>query len=827
MTERIGIEPEDDQDAALPGGPSAAEPAGPPPEPTAPVPVPLFERWQLLTDAARRVAAVARSLAAAASRGAWFAAGRLGRLRSWLSDPNHLRRVLYVALPTLIVAGLLAPPISLGTRLWSLTFRRLQPGVTVNVAADGSALGELEVLGGSIAHAARIDLSADRDPPSGAAELPPDATPVTDYFDLSIRGPAPREVFFVATVPVAAEDQPFIDVFGWDGTRWRWLQSQWRGPGRLRALVPTGEYVPQSLVVARAETSRPQVSAVLLPPPSALPAAAAELPILELRAFTLERDDGLLARRPFVPVNPQAKVYGVVDNREEGRVRSDLVNNILTRPESRRRHRAEIVRAAVDDNLAGVVLDYADIDDALNGAWADFVGLLGDDLRRAGKRLVVTVPMPLSSGGEWSGGAVPWRRIGDGADGVRVRLPDGVPLSTADLDSLVQWCLSAVDRRKLQLAIPVQGQDIVDNIVTPITYGEALARILDIARSDAPARISPGVETVVELPTIKAAELGKDEATQRWRFFYWDANRRQHTVWLTDVEGLRSVFVTAAYYRIGQIALDGVSNGVDPFLWRMVRTFIRDGEPRSGQASYRLRWQLLDAGGAVVQKADQPLDTTTFHLVAPATEGDYRLSVSLMTGDGELAAPGPEKVVDVGPPPPPTPLPTIVAIDILPTPESVETAEAPSDERDRAPVTIDQGVRPDAAEIAFDAVLNVSDTALRAEPSVDARAISTLRIGDRMIRLDTSDDERWWLVKIGATGLQGWVLADFLVTPTPTRPATATPTPGAGTPAVPPFTPGPAPTRSPTPRRARPAGAAPRPTSTPASAPAPPPGPTR
>jgi len=32
------------------------------------------------------------------------------------------------------------------------------------------------------------------------------------------------------------------------------------------------------------------------------------------------------------------------------------------------------VRAAVDDNLAGVVLDYADIDDALNGAWADFVG---------------------------------------------------------------------------------------------------------------------------------------------------------------------------------------------------------------------------------------------------------------------------------------------------------------------------------------------------------------------------------------------------------------------------------------------------------------------
>ncbi|MEO8082804.1 MAG: hypothetical protein ABI780_03215 [Ardenticatenales bacterium] len=775
------------------------------------IPVPLFERWQSLSNGVRRLAALGRSAGAALARFARSVAVQVRRLQAWLGNPNHVRRVLYVALPLLIAAGLLAPPISLGTRLWSLTFDRLQPGVSVTVEASGSGLGELEVLGGSIGHAARIDLRADHDGPSGAAPLPPDATAVTDYFDLTIRGPAPREVFFIATVPVATEDQPFIDVYGWDGARWRWLQSQWRGPGRLRALVPTAEYVPTSLVVARAETGRPDVSAVLLPPPSALPAAAAELPILELRAFTLELDDGSLARRPFVPVNPQAQVYGVVDNREDGRVRADLVNNILTRPDSRRRHREEIVRSAQEDNLAGIVLDYAGIDDVLNVAWADFVGLLGDDLRAVGKRLVVTVPMPVLAGGEWSAGTVPWRRIGDGADGVRVRLPDGVPLSTADLDSLVQWCLSAVDRRKLQLAIPVQGQDIVDNIVTPISYGDALARILDIARSDAPARISPGVETVVELPTIKAAELGKDDATQRWRFYYWDPNRRQHTVWLTDVEGLRSVFVTAAYYRIGLIALDGVSNGVDPFLWRMVRTFIRDGEPRSGQATYRLRWQLLDAGGVVIQKADQPLDTTTFHLVAPATEGDYRLSVSLMTGDGELAAPGPEKVVDVGPPPPPTPAPTVVLIEILPTPDdSFVTAVAPSDERVvRPPVTLDEGVRPNAAAITFDAILNVSDTALRAEPSVDARAISTLRIGDRMTHIDTSDDARWWLVAVGATGVKGWVLADFLVTPTPTRAPSATPTPGRGTPTVPPFTPPATPPRPATPRATRaPAGVA-------------------
>lgn len=770
-----------------------------------PVPTPLFERWQGVARAGARAGRTIDRIGATV-RGAAAALGaRAARARRWLADPRHLRRVLYVALPALVALGLLAPPISLGGRLWSLTYHRLRPGVDALVPAKGDPSAELEVRRYSVGRAARVELAAHANRPLGAAPLPDDATALTDYHGLRVRGPAPREAYFNVSVPVATEDQPFVDAFGYDGERWRWLPSQWVIPGRLRVLVPTGDWVPESLVVARAETGRPVVSAVLLPPPSALPAAAAELPILELRAFTLEHDDGRLARRPYVPVNPGAQVYGVADNREPNRVRGDLVNNLLTRPESRRRHRAELVRAAVDDGLAGIVLDYAAIDEGLADAWAEFVALLGDDLRRAGKRLVVTVPMPTFAAGEWSSGHVEWRRLGDGADAVRVRLPDGAPLSTAELDGLVQWCLTAVDRRKLQLALSVQGQDIVDNVVTPISYGDALARILDLARSDAPDRISPGVETTIELPTIAAAELGKDPATQRWRFYHWDANRRRHTVWLTDVEGLRPVFVTAAYYRIGAIVLDGVSNGVDPFLWRMVRTYLVDGEARSGQASYRLRWQILDAAGAVVQQADQPLDATTFTFEAPRAVGEYRLSVNLMTGDGELAAPGPDAVVAVAPPPPPTPTPTPFTIEILPTPETVETAAPPSDElRARAPVTIGDDADRAAADVAFDAMLDVADTALRAEPSTASRELSTLRKGDRLIRLDASDDGRWWLVRVGSTGLEGWVLATFVVTPTPTVPPTVTPPPAAGASA----TARPAPTG--------PAGrpAAPRPTAT-------------
>jgi hypothetical protein len=152
-----------------------------------------------------------------------------------------------------------------------------------------------------------------------------------------------------------------------------------------------------------------------------------------------------------------------------------------------------------------------------------------------------------------------------------------------------------------------------------------------------------------------------------------------------------------------------------------------------------------------------------------------------MTGDGELAAPGAETVVLVAEPPPPPPTPTQFAIVIEVTPESIETAASPDDEaRARAPVTIGGEGGEDAAAVAFDAMLDVADTALRAAPNVEAREITTLRKGDRLIRIDVSDDARWWLVRIGSTDMQGWVFASFLVTPTPTPPQTATPAP-AGT----------------------------------------------
>lgn len=326
---------------------------------------------------------------------------------------------------------------------------------------------------------------------------------------------------------------------------------------------------------------------------------------------------------------------------------------------------------------------------------------------------------------------------------------------------MVRWALGSVPRDKLQLSLPVQGRDSVDDAVTLIGYGDALAKILDMARSDAPGRIDPGAMSTVELPTLKASQLGRDPATGMWRFYYWDANRRQHTVWLNDAAGLRPAFDIARTFHLSRIVLDGVEAGLDPNLWRMTQAFIADGEPVAPTIDYRLQWQLVDGDGQVVQQANQALDQTAFDVKAPSRQGIYRLGVNLVTTDDRLAAVGASSEINVAPPPPAA-RPTANVLVIVPTPMPVITAPAPADEGRiaRAPVRIEDA--PAAATAEAGARVAAAEAPLRSEPSIGGEVLSTLRIGEALEVLGTAPDGAWTEVKVIATGIQGWVLSDLI-----------------------------------------------------------------
>ena len=159
---------------------------------------------------------------------------------------------------------------------------------------------------------------------------------------------------------------------------------------------------------------------MLLPPPSVVPAAVAELPVLEMLAYHLAADDGTLSGQVFpVPARPSGR-YAVIDNIEGPRVRSDLVNNMLTLPASRRHHREAIYDAVRGQGLAGVVLDYRGIAGALQPIYAAWVGRLASDLHRLGAEVIVVVPMPRPRPGVWDPHPYAWRRVGSAAAALSV-----------------------------------------------------------------------------------------------------------------------------------------------------------------------------------------------------------------------------------------------------------------------------------------------------------------------------------------------------------------------------------------------------------------------
>lgn len=684
------------------------------------------------------------------------------RARAWADLPGNPRRALRWGVATLILAGLFLPPVSLLTRLMTWDYTALRPGQDVVVGSNG-APAVFTVSGRAISRASRLRLRRDAGAADRLPPLPPGRTQLSDVYRLDLAGPAPRAGALEMAVAATAGDHPFVDGYGWDGQRWRWLAPEFYGADRLRLAVPLASWVPQYIVAALATEAATQVSAVVPPPPASLPAAMAEVPILDLRAYHLASDDGRVTGKRFALPSRRASVYGVVDNLEGTRVRSDLINNLLIPPQARQRHRQALVELVRRDQLDGLVLDYRGIDVDLQPVYAGFLSRLAQDLHRLGAELVVAVPMPRPVANGWDASPYNWRDLSAAADGLRVALSNDRPLETEAMDSLVRWALGQVERNKLQLGVPALGRDVMAEEVSPISYGEALGRMLDLASADAPGRVDPGTTTTVDLPTVRQAGLARDPATNMWRFNYWDANRREHTVWLNDAAGLRPAFDIAARYRLGQVAVEGASASMDPAVWRMVSGFLANRKAEAPDTSYRLRWELLDAADQVIQQAVQPLEEARFAFRAPDDEGSYRLRVSLVGPNNRVAAIGGEATVQVAPPPPATPVPELAYIVAEPTEPPVVTAAPPRDElgaATRQPVRVGQAAQPKAAD--FNAVVSFAEGPLRDKPDFTGKVVTDLRVGDRLQVVGATADGGWYQAVHAATGVEGWVRKELV-----------------------------------------------------------------
>ncbi len=691
------------------------------------------------------------------------------------------RRLAVALALVLLLGGLLLPPVSLLHRLATRDYAVVAPGLRAVVASQPPGAW-LEVHGEQLTAVSRWRLTSQDQLPRGIQRLPEGYVQASRCYRLSLQGEAPARAALEVGYSGPAAAASLADAFGWDGRRWRWLPMQFASSDRAKVSLRPREVLPQWIVLATAGERSTEVSAVLVGPPTEIPAAAAEFGLLELRAYHLADDDGTVRGQAFSVPSSRAERLGVLDNREGQRVRSDLVNNMLVSREARQRHREAIVEIVRRDRLAGVVIEYDGVRGDRQGLFGDWLGRLAIDLHNLGAELVVSLPTPSRRGDTWDGQPYDWFRIGQVADAVRIKLPDTPPLPIDEMDSLVRWAFGTVPRHRLQLALPAMGRDQVDSEVTAIAFGDALARILDMAQADAPRWIQPGATVEVDLPTVRAAHLGRELDTGQWRFDYWDANRRRHTVWLNDAASLKPAFDIAQRYRLGRIALDGFTTGIDPSLWRMTTTFLRHGTAATTVDRYFLTCRLVDARGVVVQEISQPLHETRFEFRAPVVEGNYRMLLGLTAPDGRALVTGAAVGLTVARAPEPTATLPVTTYRLLPTAETVITVPPPPDELRLQRTPVRASVPGTATPIAdFDAITLYPMGELRAAPSFEAEKISDLRPGEVMLVVGRTPDGNWLNVVLLATGLSGWLRAELVELRKPLQSVPvvlATPSPG-------------------------------------------------
>jgi hypothetical protein len=392
--------------------------------------------------------------------------------------------------------------------------------------------------------------------------LPPldELNPLVDTDDeLSITGqdtcegvdalPGTVEAYQLDGVPSNAYDVRLPvasgDIYGWDGTAWQFIPSQPEDNNRLLQLTTPFE----CLAVVNVPNEQPLVDFDLSPGET----RREDITPLYVRGIhpTLA---GTL--QGILPAGLSGDVIPLITNyRSPALVDVDSMTAILGNPEARQRHAAEIAAFADVGEYEAVALDYRAIPDDYRSEMADFIQRTAANLQRLNKRLIVVVS---------EADAYDWRAIGQAADEVIVRLSP-----TTDIESLLQWAVGEVNRRKLSLQFSAFS---VTNEGRLVTLSEAVAGLGQAAVRPNVGYLIPEADMIFSLNTPYTIEFGVEgntpfitysrDDTIVHRIWVMTEGTAAHRIGLAEAYNLKGVLITD----IHRSSLNDLEGDVQPLI---------------------------------------------------------------------------------------------------------------------------------------------------------------------------------------------------------------------------------------------------------------------
>jgi len=367
--------------------------------------------------------------------------------------------ITLILLVLLILVALLLPPINLLERLQALTYTRVTPAGGMLTDPDGTTV-VFPAEGVSSSFFAKLESTPRADFIAGeggsnlydaASNLPQYLIPKSPYYRMDVRGPNPT--LTELDIPIPNDSLPYetLGLYNWNGSEWHLVPNQ-----VLVAedkIVASVDYPPTGFMVMQTTPGVPAITANL--------GQYAQLPqgavvTYEAKAGLLLRGDGALDG--VAPVN-SGNTLPIIRNWEGEVVRTDLINNLLIDPGLQANQLVAVEQTVVQNGYPGVIIDYRGVD-ALPSARADYVRLisdLADRIHAAGKTLAVRVEPPHQISAEkWDTGGYDWRHLGEVVDTLVVPAPIDPRAygENGELDALLTFATSEVDRNKLQIELP-------------------------------------------------------------------------------------------------------------------------------------------------------------------------------------------------------------------------------------------------------------------------------------------------------------------------------------------------------------------------------------
>ncbi|MCB8979379.1 MAG: hypothetical protein H6657_18360 [Ardenticatenaceae bacterium] len=436
---------------------------------------------------------------------------------------------------------------------------------------------------------------------AGLETLPATVTLVSDVFVLEGVETAVNGQIAINTPDDA--DASLLDVYGWDGTAWVFIPSQYDAATQQRQTANDTLYQAVALV---------QIDA---PDPITVGGVwqegAAELTEAIVGTVYLDADGelaGSLADSPDDLANPYLAVTNVSDE-----VESDALAELLADEAAQTAQIEAVVEMA--ESYAGVNLNYQGLDAEQQAAFTTFVQTLAAALAAQDKRLILTLPAPQDTA-VLEGLDDNWTALGRIADTVYLQMPLD-PQAYGEGGAVAQlliWATDNIDRRKLVALLPNGPVTQVDDTWTALTLDDLLSHFGDLELADETEEIEPETAVAVAL-SGDVSSIEWDEASAAYRFTIAD----DQEVWLLPATTMAARMETAVAHNLQGVAFTSPVQS-----------------PTTGEAvDPAIVWTILDSEENVI--VSESSTETSFTWEASADPGEFTVQAEFVSDEGTLA----------------------------------------------------------------------------------------------------------------------------------------------------------------------------------------------